>query len=316
MVDLSHIQKQFEELEASMTPEERAERGRKHQETLSKLAQQQERNLAPYRQMERLLAPYRAIEDALAQVELTREFRRLAEPSLFEVALAGLTRADEIESSQAQMAGPSSMVGATAELLRIRDIESSLVQALGQSAAETTLSELARITAIESTLGLGLKTHELLAEPLGRTMFAELEAMRLQEQLLQDALNPRSLIDESFRRLADPLPLDESMMATGLGSLADGYRDLLSSDPLPYLDPNAGVAFVDDDEPTTESELETADTSSPGRLPLKARRVAAYYVFLDDIRREPEDSIIIDYLVERLCALRDAMIREIEDGLY
>lgn len=314
MVSFSHLKKHFEELEASMTPEERAERDRKHQETLDKLAKQQERMLAPYRRMERLLAPYRAIEEALAQVELVEEIRRLAEPSPFEVALAGGTRADEIERSLAQLAGPSSVVGATAELLRVRDFESSLARALGVSAAETTLAGLARVTALESTLGLN--THELLAEPFGRRMFAELEAFRVQEQILQDALNPRSLIDDTFRRLADPLPLDESMMATGLGSLADTYRDLLFSDPLPHLDPNEGVEFVDDDGPATETEPETADTSTPGRLSLKARRVAAYYVFLDDIRREPEDSIIIDCLVERLCALRDAMIREIEDGLY
>jgi len=312
MVSFSHIRKQLEEQEASMTPEERAERDRLHQETLEKLVKQQERMLAPYRQIERLLAPYRAMEEALAQVELAVEIRRLAEPSAYEAALAGLARADEFERSLAQLVEPASVVAATAELVRVRDIEDSLLQSLDQSAAETTLAGLARVSALESSLGMN--THELLADHSGRAMFAEVEATRLQEQLLQDALDPRSLIDETFRRLADPTPL-ESTMTDWLGSLADSYRERLSSDPF-YLAPNEGTELVDDDEPVADAESEAADPSAPRRLSLKERRVAAYYVFLDDIRREPEDSIIIDYLVERLCVLREAMIRDVEDGLY
>jgi len=49
---------------------------------------------------------------------------------------------------------------------------------------------------------------------------------------------------------------------------------------------------------------------------LMARRNAAHYVLLDDIRREEDDSPILDYLVERLETLRDRMRREAENGNY
>ena len=54
----------------------------------------------------------------------------------------------------------------------------------------------------------------------------------------------------------------------------------------------------------------------PHGLGSVARRNAAHQVLLDDIRREKDDSLILDYLVDRLEILLNRMRREAEDGDY
>jgi hypothetical protein len=62
---------------------------------------------------------------------------------------------------------------------------------------------------------------------------------------------------------------------------------------------------------------EPRETEHPLRgRPLMARRNAAHFILLDDIRHEDDESLILDHLVERLETLRDRMRREAENGDY
>lgn len=282
MANFSHLKKHFEELEASMPPEERAERDRRCQETLAELVKRQKRMLAPYRQMEQMLAPCRGMGAALAPLRLAEEIRRLAKPFPAEPELA---RLDALERSLAQLTEPSPIEAALAELRRIDELEGTL----------------------------GLSTRELLAERAGRTMFAELEAMLLQEHALRDALNPRSLIEESLLRLTEPSPL-ESMVETLLRS-EERQRELLSSFPADLWTDDGLEPETVDDAPA-ETPLEETPARVPSRPSLIERRMASYHVLRNDIRRESEDSPILDELIWRMHVLLVAMERDVEDGRY
>jgi hypothetical protein len=79
MVTLSELKQICAESEAALTDEERAERDRRHRETLAGIARHQERLLAPALAMERALAPVRIMEVQLAPMRALQDTLSLAE---------------------------------------------------------------------------------------------------------------------------------------------------------------------------------------------------------------------------------------------
>ena len=314
MVDLSHIQMQFDELEASMTPEERAERDRRHKQTLAELAKQQERMMAPYLEMERMLAPYRAVQEALAQVELAEKIRWLAEPSALETAFAEMAREDELRQSIARAFEPSPAELVFAELSRT----DQLAQLASAAPLDSALAEFGRSEELERSLGLSAR--DMLVESAERAMFADLEAMRLHQQLYCDALAPQSFVEESLLRLAEPSPF-ESILADTLRFEESLHREFHSTpQPAPHswVDEGAEEETEDSDAVHVEEEPEEAPASSARSRPsLKERRMIAYDVLREDVRLSAvEGGPEFDEMLWRMHVLLMAIERDVEEDRY
>ena len=76
---MSELKKICAEREAALTVDERAERDRRHRETLQGIARHQERILAPALAMERALAPIRILQEQLAPMRALQNTLSLVE---------------------------------------------------------------------------------------------------------------------------------------------------------------------------------------------------------------------------------------------
>lgn len=307
VVDLSHIQKQFEELEASMTPGERAERDRKHEEVLERLVKREERMLAPFLKMERLLAPYSDLEQVRACAGLAREMRSQAEFSLIASSLAEAGGIGELTKAFGGAAE------AIRELSQVGELRKSVGLALDAAGGvESSFSDLVRKMAHPESIGL--TTQELLTGCHGEVLSLQLEAIRQQEQLFRGALSSRSVIEEALGALEGRQAL-ESAPEQGIEFDASkmGLRGVDQGDS----NAATGLEHSDDGE---EAVIEVPEQSPPGtqaKRSLKERRLDAYQVLREDIQlAAAEGGFMLDEMILRAHVLLVTMEREAEGGLY